>query len=68
MPIYEYKCPVHGLFEGRKPVDERAIGFCPQCGVACQQLMSICNWTFGWCLDEKCHERFAPRDSYVKDI
>jgi len=37
MPIYEYKCPVHGKMEIRLPVDHGVVE-CPKCGAVMQKV------------------------------
>jgi len=37
MPIYEYKCPVHGKMELKLPVD-RGVVECPTCGAVMRRI------------------------------
>jgi len=69
MPLYVYQCPKCGTnFEAQKPITDRETAKCPQCGADAQKMMSTCNWSFGWRLSDKSHERFGPRDEYERDI
>ena len=38
MPLYDYKCIVHGYFEKRQKVEYHASGNCPVCGTASGQV------------------------------
>jgi len=69
MPVYEYECPVHGKFDTWKPMAERHLALCPECGKASKKLMSACNWSFGWRIsDRSMNEKWAPRDELVRNI
>lgn len=69
MFLYEYYCEHCRLrFEARKLRKEREKADCPQCGQPALKVMSVVNHTFGWTLSERSHERFGPRDEYVRDV
>jgi putative FmdB family regulatory protein len=41
MPIYEYECDEHGLFEARRPIAEfDAPGRCPTCALPSRRVLS----------------------------
>lgn len=47
MPIYEYKCPVHGVFEVfRWNVETDITEKCPKCSLLTSRIMSIVNANF----------------------
>ena len=70
MPIYVYRCvQCNKEFEiishcfnsdGAKP--------CPECGSRAERIIAPINWSFGWRLTERSHERFGPRDEYERDV
>jgi len=69
MPLYEYHCGACKLkFEALKPVKERDSAPCPQCGQPAKKIMSAVNFSFGWTLSDRSHDRFGPRDEFVKDV
>jgi putative FmdB family regulatory protein len=69
LPLYEFYCESCQLkFEALKTVDERHEAQCPQCGKSVPKVMSIVNHTFGWTLSDRSHERFGPRDEFVKNV
>ncbi len=69
MPRYEFVCNGCGnKFEKQKAIDDRYTHECPSCGNLAPLVMSLVNNTFGWELDERCHERFRPRDEFVRSI
>ena len=69
MPRYEYVCSGCGLrFEKQKAVDDRSAHECLSCGNLAPLVMSLVNNTFGWELAKECHERFGPRDKYVRAV
>jgi len=69
MPLYEYRCGACGLkFEALKPVEERQIAQCPQCGQPAKKIISPVNFSFGWTLSDRSNDRFGPRDEFVKDV
>ncbi|MGD0677547.1 MAG: zinc ribbon domain-containing protein [Polyangiaceae bacterium] len=42
MPLYEYECSAHGLFEAQRTVGEFAArGPCPTCGEASVRVLSV---------------------------
>jgi len=41
---------------------------CPKCTAPAPRIPSPVTWSFGWRLADECHERFGPRDEYVKDV
>lgn len=36
MPFYDYECSVHGWFEEIRPVADRYLAPCPECGAECR--------------------------------
>ena len=69
MPLYEYCCPdCRVKFEVRKPMAEREKAGCPQCGQSSDKVMSTFGFTFGWTLSDRSHERFGPRDEYIRAV
>jgi putative FmdB family regulatory protein len=68
MPQYEYECKCGGKFEAHKAIEERHNAQCPYCGELASKVMSVVNHTFGWTLSDRSHERFGPRDEFVKAI
>ena len=69
MPLYNYDCKNCKVkFEVLKKADEREFAQCPSCGTATPKVMSACNFTFGWTLSEGSHERFAPKNEFVKAV
>lgn len=40
MPVYEYGCGVHGIFEDIKKISDREKSNCPNCGIECELVMS----------------------------
>jgi putative FmdB family regulatory protein len=44
MPIYEFECQLHGVFEDIFPITSN-VEFvrCPQCKVYCERIFSLCN-------------------------
>ena len=40
MPLYDYKCPVHGYFEKQQRMADRARAECPTCGESCPQVIA----------------------------
>jgi putative FmdB family regulatory protein len=68
MPLYEYHCrPCNVRFELIKHRDMRC-GSCPKCGQTVMPSMSVFDFSVGWRLSERSHERFGPREEYVKDF
>lgn len=42
MPIYEYRCPEHGVFEQIRPFSESdETGTCPECEAECGRIISL---------------------------
>lgn len=42
MPIYEFECRSHGVFELERPVSQaKGAGTCPECGVASARILSV---------------------------
>ena len=42
MPIYEYECEAHGVFElMREMAQARAGGACPECDESCPRILSV---------------------------
>lgn len=41
MPVYEYECQEHGIFEKIKKISERFVAECEVCGVECVQKLTI---------------------------
>ena len=41
MPMYEYECADHGIFEKIKKISERFSCACPTCGDECEQRLTI---------------------------
>lgn len=41
MPVYEYKCEEHGVFEKIKKISERFSCECPECGVESTQQLTV---------------------------
>jgi len=68
MPLYEYKCTKHGKFEMIKPMNDGATACCPDCGEISNKILSPCNWSFGWRLTDRCHERGGPREEFEKNV
>lgn len=69
MPLYEYFCRVcQERFETLRGITDRGSAQCPQCGRPAEKVMSVVNYTFGFRLSDRSHERFGPRDEYVKDV
>lgn len=40
MPLYDYRCDVHGDFELKQRVADHAEGECPTCGQVCRQVIT----------------------------
>ena len=47
---------------------ERETSACPRCFMSAPKVMSVVNHTFGWTLSERSHERFGPKNEFVKDV
>ena len=44
MPLYDFKCPEHGTFEERKPIDGYLeASLCPECGEWAWRVWSVPN-------------------------
>ena len=41
MPMYTYICKEHGEFEKIKKISERHNCECPECGVVCEQALTV---------------------------
>lgn len=41
MPMYAYRCKEHGEFEKIKKISERQTCECPECGVVCEQALTV---------------------------
>ncbi len=68
MPLYEYECGCGERFEALRGMDDGHNVICPKCGRLAGKVMSVVNHAFGWRLSDASHERFGPRDEFVKDI
>ena len=69
MPLYEYICHNCELkFEVQKLMVNRAKADCPQCGQSAEKVMSTTNFTFGWTLSDRSHNRFGPKEEMVRAI
>lgn len=70
MPLYLYKCEDCG------EVTEKLVrrlhlamwSLCPHCSGNAKRIPATCNWSFGWRLSDRSHERFGPRDEYVPNV
>ena len=54
MPIYEYECEEHGVFEEIKSVDSEPCCECPKCGKKSPRVISKNNFKLigaGWAKD-----------------
>ena len=54
MPIYEYECPTHGVFEIIQKMSDRPLKKCEQCGKAVHKVVSQSNFALkggGWYKD-----------------
>lgn len=40
MPLYDYKCEEHGVFELRQRMADHAKGICPTCQSVCVQVLT----------------------------
>lgn len=40
MPYYDYRCPAHGVFEMRRPMDSADSAPCPQCSGSAERMLS----------------------------
>lgn len=69
MPIYEYECPEHGIFELRQGMFADTKTACPVCGVECKRVMSaIGHICFeGRILPWNAPERVEDRRRLMKD-
>ena len=66
---YPYTCPDHGAFEVSKPMAESSrVEPCPQCGVQGQRKWVGLPFSFGFKLSDRSHERFGPRDEFIRDV
>ena len=68
MPLYEYQCSEHGVFEKRQSIEDRHEAYCPQCGRLSEKKMSVVNFTFGWKLADECHHVRGTKDKVILDI
>ena len=69
MPLYEYFCPDCKVkFEVQKPMAERKLALCTHCGQSSRIVMSPFSFTFGWTLSDRSHERFGPKDEFVRNV
>lgn len=67
--IYLYRCTEHGTFEISKPMVKSAKEeYCPQCGLQGQRKYLGLPFSFGFRLSDRSHERFGPRDEFVRDV
>ena len=42
MPLYEYECALHGVFELARPMAEASLGApCPECGGLAPRILSV---------------------------
>lgn len=41
MPFYDYVCENHGKFEKIKKISDRFTCECPECGVVCEQALTV---------------------------
>lgn len=68
MALYVYLCPeCKGQFEVRSPMPGADVAVC-SCGHEARRIPAPANHSFGWRLSDASHERFGPRDEYVKDV
>lgn len=68
MPLYEFRCKACQFkFEALKDVGDYKAN-CPKCGKLANKLMSVANYTFGWRLTERSHERFGPKNEIEPDV
>uniref|UniRef100_A0A6M3JVT6 Uncharacterized protein n=1 Tax=viral metagenome TaxID=1070528 RepID=A0A6M3JVT6_9ZZZZ len=69
MAIYAYDCEhCKAGFEIRAEMPGFDYYPCPKCTAPAPRIPSPVTWSFGWRLADECHERFGPRDEYVKDV
>lgn len=69
MPLYEYQCSRCEIrFESRKSIEDRHSTICPKCAGIAEKIISAANYTFGWVLDPMCHERFGPKDRFIRNV
>ena len=43
MPLYEYECKEHGVFDVLQNINDESIAFCPICHRQCKKLISRCS-------------------------
>ena len=64
MPIYEYHCSEHGVFEHLSQVirNEWDTQFCPECNAVCDSIVSLASMQ----PDKYWHGGFTPNGRYVQ--
>jgi putative FmdB family regulatory protein len=67
--IYLYQCLKHGMFEVSKSMANAPLPeACPECGQQAQRKYVGLPFSFGFKLSDRSHERFGPRDEFVRDV
>lgn len=68
-PLYEYLCDhCNFRFDAFNTVENRDNSVCPNCRKEARKLFSTFNFTFGWVLSERSHEKFGPKEEFIKNI
>ncbi len=57
-PVYETECPMCGMRGEVNQSYDAPLPACKKCGGKTMRLISTANFSFGWRLTEKSHERF----------
>lgn len=70
MPIYLYRCDKckYDFEIISLNFDEGSVKKCPQCGKMAKRKVAAANFSFGWRLTARSHERFGPKDEVERDV
>lgn len=69
MPVYDYKCKDHGIFNELATMDESSNPCaCPECGVMCARVIMIAPEIFGMDKDKKHAHELNERNQHEPTV
>ena len=68
MPLYEYQCGACGTeFEIISHSFDLDSALCPECKGISRRKMATFNFSVGWRMTERSHNRFGPKEEVERD-